>query len=216
MEMAANEPRPTWRNGLAWAAVSFILCSLVMLGAIALLNEGGVGALFDGGAVATRRAVATLSAALIMATAVTGFAKRSSPVSVRTVRNFLLSNALAIALFVLAIWSYEALASSLPPGAAGVSVKVALILGLALLGLAMLCSAMVAAAHSRGGFLPPEQAEDTRELARVTIYAAIWMVATGLTLVLLSLAGPGGAVSPVVGLAGAVVLIGIAMAVTFA
>lgn len=210
MALAANELMPKWRNALTWAAVGFVFLGLVMLGAVALLQDGGVSAVIESGK------IAVMAAALIFATMLVGFSKRNSPLGPRTLRNFLLSNAVALAIFALAAWGYGALAGTVSPGAMGVSAKVALVVGTALFGLGVLCVAVVTAAHSRGGFLDPEQAEDTREQGRATIYSAIWMAATGLTLALLSLAGPGGALSPTIALAGSAVLLGIATVATFA
>ena len=212
MAMTANEPMPKWRNVLRWAAVGFVLCGFVMLGAIALLQDGGVGGLFDSGAAVERKAV-SLAAALLLGTAIIAFSQRNVPFGPRALRNFVLLNVLGLALLALGAWGFRALAGTV---ALDASATVALVLGLVLIALAILCSLLVAAAHSRAGFLTDEQLEDIRERARVTVYSSIWLAAVGLMLVLLSLAGPGGAVSPTIALAGSIGLLVIAAAVTLA
>jgi hypothetical protein len=214
--MVANELTPRWRNALAWAAVGFVFCGLVMVGAVSLLHDGGLSGFLGAGPVALKRAVVSIAASLIVAAAVVGFSQRNAPLGLRTLRSYLFSNVLAIAGFALAAWAYRAVAATVPPAALDASAKVALILGLTLLVLAIACLVIVGAAHSRAGLLTVEQVEDTRERGRAILYSAMWLATTGVTPVLLSLAGPGGAVAPTTALIGSVVLLGIGAAAGFA
>lgn len=214
--MTANEPVPMWRNALNWTGVGFVVCALTMLGAVSVSQPGGLSGLFDRGAADPGRVVVSLAAALILGSVVIGFTQRNSPFTRRTLRNFVLINILFLGTLALAMWSFHTLAGGALPGAMDLSAKVALVLGLTLTGLAVLCLAVVGAAHLPGSFLTDEQAEDTRDRRRVTLYSAAWMAAMGLTLTLLSLAAPGGPVSPAVALAGSAVLLGIATAADFA
>jgi hypothetical protein len=216
MTMTANEPVPTWRNALSWAVIGFVFCGFVVLGAIALPHDGGVAGFLDTDAVRPKGALVSIAAALIAAAVVVGFSQRKAPVSSRTLCIYLFSNVLALGGFALAAWSYGRLAGTASPGAIDGSAKVALIVGLALLVLALACLLIVAAARWGVGLLTADQTEDTRERARAIVYSAIWMAATGLTLMLLSLAGPGGPVSPTTALAGSVGLLGVGTAVGFA
>src|SRR6185437_874824 len=83
----------------------------------------------------------------------------------------------------------------------GLSAKIALFLGLALLFFATFGFLTVAAAHLRGRLLTPEQSEDILEGRRAQILSWTAVSAMGLTLVLLSLAGAGGATAAHLGLA---------------
>jgi hypothetical protein len=212
MTMAAPEPAPKWRNALNWAPVGLAVCAAAMLGGTALLRDGGVGALLASHEGVGPRVVISLAVSLLFGGAVIGFSQRNAPFNPRTLRNFVVLNAVFLGVLALGVWSYHALAGAVTSGAVDGSANTALILGLVLLGLAILCSLVVAAAHARAGFITDEQAADTRERSRATIYSAIWMAAMGLTLVLLCLARPAGAVSPAIALAGSVVLLGIATA----
>jgi len=214
--MAGDQQASHWRNALSWTAVGFVVCALTMLGAIAVLQPGGMPALFDRGAADPGRIVVSLAAALILDSAVIGFTQRNSPFTRRTLRNFVLINILFLGMLALAAWGYHALADGILVGAMDLSARIALILGLTLTGLAVLSLAVVVAAHLPGSFLTDEQAEDTRDRRRVTLYSAAWMAAMGLTLTLLSLATPGGPVSPPTALAGSAALLGIATAADFA
>jgi hypothetical protein len=214
MEMAENQPA-TWRDSLAWTAVGVAICALVMLGAVALFQDGGLGELFAGEAPVEVKAVVSLTAAVILGATVIGFSQRNMPFGPRALRSFALTNVLAIGIFGLAVWVYQAL-TGMVSNALRVSETAALVLGLALCGLALLCVGVVAAAHARASLLTPEQEQDTREQGRVTIYSAIWMAVTGLTLVLLTLAGPGGIVSSATALLGSIALLAISAVVTFA
>ncbi len=214
--MAVDQQAPDWRNALSWTGVGFVVCALTMLAAIAVLQPGGLTGLFDRGAADPGRIVVSLAAALILGSAMIGFTQRNAPFTRRSLRNFVLINIVFLGMLALAAWSYGALAGGALPGAMDLSAKAALVLGLTLLGLALLCLAVVGAAHLPGSFLTDEQAEDTRDRRRVTLYSAAWMAAMGGTLTLLSLAAPGGPISPATALAGSVMLLGIATAADFA
>jgi len=212
--MAIENHGPKRRNALGWVAVAFVFFGFVMLGAVSLLQEGGIATMLASDPVAVRKALVVMGVSLILATAVTAFSKRNTPVTPRTVGNYLLANALGIALFALAVWSYDTLAGEVWLGAMDVSRRAALILGLALMGLAILSLTIFAIAHMRTGLLTAEQTADVREQGRVAVYSGIWIAVMGLTLALLSLAGPGGAVSPTIALTGSIVLLGIATGMT--
>jgi hypothetical protein len=216
MEMAVDRQAPTWRNALSWTGVGFVGCALTMLGAVSVLQPGGLPGLVERGAADPARVIVSLAAALILGSAMIGFTQRNSPFTPRSLRNFVLINVVFLGMLALAVWGYHALVDGSLPGAMDLSAKVALVLGLTLAGLALLSLAVVGAAHLPGSFLTDEQAEDTRDRRRVTLYSAAWMAAMGLTLALLSLAGPGGPVSPATALAGSAVLLGIATAADFA
>jgi hypothetical protein len=75
---------------------------------------------------------------------------------------------------------------------------------------------LTAAAHAGLGLQPRQQVESIVEQGRVLPYSCVVIAALGLTLVLLSLAGPGGVLSPGTALVGAVLLLGIATALSLA
>jgi hypothetical protein len=202
-----EKPMPKWRNALIWSAASVAIYGLVLAG-VALVHDGSLAGIEFGPA--TGRMVAIL----IFASALAGFAMRRSPPDLRTFRNFLTWTALAVAVFALIAWSLAAFTGSLSPDAIGVSAAAALFVGLALLALAILGFVVIIAA--RANLLPAERAEAVLERGRMQLYTWTWLAALGLTLILLSLAGPGGLVSPGFALAAAVVLIAVMAAIDLA
>jgi hypothetical protein len=100
--------------------------------------------------------------------------------------------------------------------AIGVSATIALVLGMVLLVFAILGLLRLAAAHAPGSALPPEETDANLELGRARLYSLIVIAAMGLTLILLSLARPGGALTPTITLVAVLVLLGIVTVLTFA
>lgn len=208
--MAIDERRartPQWRNALTWTAAGFVVLSLLALVAAALIEDGPRNATPDVGAIFVKMVLPMLAAG-----AVVGLSNRKVPFTPRSLVNFVLLSALAIAVFLLARWW---LVDAVSLSAIGVSAAVALILGLVLLGFAVLGLVLAAAAHARLSIQPTEQVEAILDQGRVLPMSCIVMAAMGLVLVLLGLAAPGGPLSPGVALAGVVVLLAIETALTF-
>jgi hypothetical protein len=88
--------------------------------------------------------------------------------------------------------------------------------GVALIVLSVIGFAHIAAARARGSLLSVEQRETIRETKRTLVYSLLGIASLGLMLVLLSLAGPGGVLSPPIALAIVLLLIAIRVALAFA
>lgn len=198
---------PQWRNALTWTAAGFVVLSLLAFVAAALIEDGPRNATPDASAIFVRLVLPLLAAA-----AVVGLSNRKVPFTLRSLGNFVLLSALAIAVFLLARWWVVGTVSL---GAIGVSAAVALILGLVLLGFSVLGLVLAAAAHARLPLQPTEQVEAILDQGRVLPVSCIVTAAMGLMLVLLGLAAPGGPLAPGVALAGVVVLLAIEIALTF-
>jgi hypothetical protein len=211
--MANDKPAPAWRNFAAWSAVGAIFCALAMWGSSSLLHEDGMGALFR-----SKEVAAKVGLALIFASAVVGFSGWKQPISLRRVCNFALWNAAALVLFLLAVRGFSAFGGA-DTLAMGVSEWIAAGVGLALVVVAFFGILSLVNAHTGARFIDmdPEAADDLRERSRLTLYSLVWMAASGLLLIMLSLAGPGGVVSPAAALTGALalvpVLVGLGIAV---
>ena len=198
--MANDMPMPTSRNFAAWSAVGAILYILVVWVATARLHQDVMAAIFR-----PTKVTAELGLCLILSMAVTGFTNRKRPIGRRTLRNFLIQNGVAIIAFLLVIWGFSALART---GAMGASAWAAAVTGATLVVLAILGTLAAASAHTSLDIIDDEvAAEELRERGRLFFYSFLWMAACGLLLIGLSLAGPGGLLSPPVALAGALVLI---------
>lgn len=100
--------------------------------------------------------------------------------------------------------------------AIGVSAVIALSLGVILLLFAIMGLLRLAAAHAPGAAPPPEDVNANLERGRARLYSLIVIAVMGLTLVLLSLAGPDGTLSPTIALVSVLVLLGIATGLTIA
>ena len=131
----------------------------------------------------------------------------------RTVYFFI---SIAVAFAIFALIKRGAFTGTVSLRAMGVSATIALILGMVLLVFAILGLLRLAAAHAPGSALPPEETDANLELGRARLYSLIVIAAMGLTQVLLSLAGPGGALSPTITLVAVLVLLGIVTVLTFA
>ena len=190
--MATGEHTPKW-NGLTWFAIGLVAYGLVMSGAVTLLSHGG---LPD----ALKKSPGTgaiLALSLLLASLMNGFGQRNLPVNSRTFGNFLIWNGTGISLVALVMWGLHTFAGDAP-------FKALVLFFLAAIGLLH-----VAAARARPRLLTAEQSEAILERTRALIYGFLGIAAMGLTLVALSLAGPGGPLSPVAALAAILVLIAI-------
>jgi hypothetical protein len=202
IEMTNDKPVPTWRNFAAWSAVGAIFCGLAMWSASSLLHEEGMGAMFR-----SREVVAKVGLALIFASAIVGFTSWKQPVSFRRVRNFAIVNAVGIVFFLLAVWGFSAVGGA-GTGAMGASEWAAAGVGLTIIVVACSGTIVLVNAHTGERFmdLDADAADDLRDRGRLILCSLVWMVASGLLLVGLSLAGPSGPLSPAAALAGALVL----------
>jgi len=201
--MAKEETMPTWRNFGVWSLVGGIFVLAIWAG-IMLLRGDGMPPILPSG-----RLVATLGLSLILAMAVTGFTGRKRPVSLRSLRNYLIWNAVAIALCLLVIWGFSAFARA---GAlvAGASDWVAAITGSTLITFAFLGTFATASVQIGTGLVDDQEAaEDMRERGQLFLYSFIWMAVSGLLLIVLALAGHSGLLSPAIALAGALALIAV-------
>jgi hypothetical protein len=204
MDMANEKPAPKWRNFLIWSAVGAGIYTLLVWGVLSFRPEGPLGAIFKSEEVAAK-----LGLALIFSAAVVGFSNRNRPISLRRVGSFMIWSLLAGIVCLSLVWGFRALVgagASGASGAMGASEWVATAVGLALLFFALLGSVSAAIAHKGAFFMDAEIADELRERGRSLFYSYIAMAAMGLALILLSLGGPGGMLSPAAALAGALVL----------
>ena len=207
--MVESMPMPKWRNFAAWSAAGAIFYTLTVWSFSALLHKDSMSAIFR-----STQVVALLGLALIASTAVTGFSNRKRPISPRTVRNFVIQNAVAAIACLFVIWGFSALARG---GGVGVSEWAAAVTGATLILIACVGTLAVASAHTSASFVDDEAArEDMRERGRLFLCSFAWTAACGLWLLLLALAGPGGPVSPTAALAGALALIAVLTALGIA
>ena len=205
MAMAKDERAPKWRNAAAWSAVAAIFYIIAMLVAIALLHQDAMDAILR-----PTKVMAELGLALMLAMAVTSFTNRKRLVSLRNVRNFVIQNGVAIALFLLAIWGFSALGGAGALGAMRASAWAAAVTGLVLVFIAFLGIIVMASAHTGAGLIDDEvAAEEMRERGRLFLCSFVWMAASGLLLIVLALSGSAGVLSPAAALAGALALIAV-------
>jgi len=201
--MATGGHTPKW-NGLRWFAIGLIAYGLVMSGAITLLRHGGLSAALKSPGTST-----ILALSLLLASLMNGLGQRNLPVNPRTFGNFLIWNGTGISLVALVMWGLHSFAGDAAVKALNRSAAIALWTGLVLFFLAAIGLLHVVAARARPRLLTAEQSEVILERIRASTYGFLAIAAMGLTLVVLSLAGPGGPLSPVAALAAIVVLIGI-------
>ena len=98
-----------------------------------------------------------------------------------------------------------------------ISEWVAAVLGCVLIFFALMGSFALASAHSGANLIENEEAADQlRERGRLHLYSLAWMLACGLSLIGLSLAGSGSLLSPAPTLAGVLLLIAVAIALSIA
>jgi hypothetical protein len=206
--MTTDAQSPKWRNALTWTAASFAALLFYTFGMSALIQEGPVGTLSDAGPV-----IAIIGGTVLATSALVGFSFRNRSFTGPNFARFLALTGLTLAMFLLIRW---ALPDRVSLETLGPSVAVPLVFGAALVTIAITGLLFTAAAHARLGIVPPEQGELLREQGRVLPYSLVVVAAMGLTLALLSLAGPGGLLSPRAALAGVAVLVGIQAALSFA
>jgi uncharacterized membrane protein YidH (DUF202 family) len=209
--MATVEHGQKWRNARTWFAIGFITYGLVMSAAITLLRHGGLRE-----ALGSPGTVAILALALSVASLMNGFGQRNLPVNERTFRNFLVWNGVGLVIVAAAMWSLHSSAGGSALKALNLSATIALWVGLVLFFLAAVGLLHVLAARARPRLLTSEQSEAILERVRALTYSYTAMVAMGLTLVVLSLAGPHGPLSPPAALAAVLVLIVIRATLSFA
>lgn len=199
MAIATDKPLPTGRNFAAWSAVGTLIY-IATLGAVIALMGQNVMDLFKPGKAA---ALLGLGLCLMLSVAVVGYTGRSRPLTPRAFGNFMIQNAVAILLFLLALWGFQSFG-----GAMGRWEKAAAGVGLGLIAIAFFGS--LATASTRAGLSvidDEDAAEDMRERGRLFFYSFLWIAFCGVLLIGLSLAGPGGMLSPQAALAGALVLV---------
>jgi hypothetical protein len=158
------------------------------------------------------KVTAQLGLAMLFAMAVIGFTSRKRPLDLRSLRNFLIQNAIAILAFLLVIWGFGALART----DVGVSEWIAAATGATLVVIAVL-GGLAAASVRTGLHLVDDEmaAEDLRERGRLMLCSFTWMACFGLLLIGLGLAGAG-VLSPAAALAGVLVLIPVLTLLTIA
>jgi hypothetical protein len=179
--------------------VGAIFYVLAVWGISSLLHEDGTGAMFR-----SKEVAAKVGLGLIFSMACVGFSSRKRPISLRTVRNFLTSSVLAVVVCLLVLWGFSTFVGA---GVLGASEWVAAVVGSALVIFAFLGIVSLALAYKGGHFMQADTADQLRERGRLFLYSYVWMAACGLLLIVLSLAGPAGVLSPAAAVAGALVLI---------
>lgn len=119
-------------------------------------------------------------------------------------------NAVALVLFLFAVRAFGSFAGA-GAFAMGASAWAAAGVGLAIISVACLGTIALVSAHTGERFMDmdADAADDLRDRGRLILCSLAWMAASGLLLVGLSLAGPGGLLSPEAALAGALVLFAI-------
>lgn len=198
--MANDNPVPTWRNFAAWSAVGALVYILAVWGATALLHQDITDAILR-----PTKVTLQLGLAMIFAMVVVGLTGLKRPLNLRSFRNFLIQNLVAVLLFLLALWGFRSFG-----GAMGISEKVAAVTGLLLIVLGFFGSFAVASVRMGANLVDDEMAaDDMRERGRLMFCSLVWIVACGLLLIGLSLSGPGGVLPPSTALAGALVLIAV-------
>lgn len=205
--MANDKPAPNWRDFAAWSAVGAVVYILAVCGGITVVQEDGIGALLRE-RLRSGPLAAMLGLGLVFSMAFTGFTSRKRPFSLRTLRSFVIRDAIAIAICLLVLWGFGALGRAGALTVMGVSEWVAAVTGSALIVFAVLGALVTASARTGADLIDDElAAEELRDRGRMFLYSFVWMGACGLLLIGLSLAGPGGALSPATAVAGSLVLI---------
>ena len=207
--MANDKLVPPWRNFAAWGGVGAIFFLLAMWVATLFLHQDALGAI-----VRPTRVTAELAVAMLFFAGVTGLTGWKRPINLRTLRNFLIQNAVAIMAFLLVIWGFTSFARI---GTIGASGWVAAMTGATLVVMAVIGSLAMASTRTDLDLIEDElAAEEMRERGRLFLCSFGWMAVCGLLLVGLSLSGPGGILSPAVAGAGALSLIVILVLLTIA
>ncbi|MCW3846977.1 hypothetical protein OF829_06975 [Sphingomonas sp. LB-2] len=209
MAIAKDMPGPAWRNVAAWSGVGAVVYFLILWAGALIVNGEGVVGIFRA-MLGSQRLAATLGGSLVLAVAVTGFSSRKRPLNLRTLRNFMIHNVMAITAFLLAIWGFTRLNGAGALGAMGSSTWAAFVTGVTLIVIACMGTLALASVHTRADLVEDEAvAEEMHDRGRLFLCSFTWIAACGLLLIVLGLAGPGRLVSPQAALMGAVALIAI-------
>lgn len=207
--MANDQPAPNWRNLATWGAVGALGYILVVCGAVSLIRQDGLGELL-GALPRSAMLAAWMGMGLVFATAVVGFSNRKRPVTPRNLRNFMVRDVMVFIAFLLFVWGFSALGRAGYLRAMGASEWAAAATGSILIFFGLLGSLVMSSTHTSANLVDDEMAaEDMRERSRLFLCSFGWMVACGLLLVGLSLAGPERLLSPVVALSGTLILIAV-------
>jgi hypothetical protein len=205
MAMANDKPASNWRNFAAWSALGATFYLLVMWGVFSVVSDDGLGAILQ-----SRPVAALLGLGLIFSTVSVGFSNRKRPINLRALRNFVIRDAVAVALCMLVVWGFTALSGAGALGGMGASEWGAAVAGAALVILAVLGALATASVQAGADLIDDEMAaEEMRDRGRLLVYSFVWMAACGLLLILLALAGPAGLLPPAAALAGALALVAI-------
>lgn len=200
MAIANDAHASRWRNFAGWAAVGAGFYLLAIWVATLFLGQ-------DLSQVILRpsRVTAQLGLGMVFAMAVIGFTSWNRPLTPRTFRNFVIHNAVALTAFLLVIWGFTTLGRT---EGIGRSEWAAAIAGATLIVVAALGLLALGSVHAGAELIDDaDAAEELRERGRLHFVSLAWMVACGLLLIGLSLAGPGGALPRETAMAGVVALV---------
>jgi len=207
--MANDKRAPSWCNFAVWGAVGAWGYILVVCGAVAIIEDDGLGKLLRA-LPRSAKVAAWIGMGLVFATAVVGFSNRKRPVTLRNFRNFVIRDVTVFIVFLLFIWGFSALARAGVLGALGASEWAAAVTGSVLVFFGFLGGLVMSSIHTSANLVDYEMAaDDMRERGGLFLCSFAWMVAWGLLQIGLSLAGSGKLLSPGAALAGALVLIAI-------
>lgn len=207
--MAAEMQISKWRNFASWAAVGAAVC-VAGIGFGSWLRDGDpFDGFFAGSAPDWRIALVMLASMVTL-----GLGSRSIAFGWRSFGNFAILSLISIAVFALGIWLVEPLARSGALDALSVSQWVAAGAGVGLLFFAALIGLIPVVARRGLTLMDPDQIETLRERSRLLLLSWIIVAAMGAMLILLGLSGPRGVVSPTAGLAGALAMIAVAVALS--
>jgi hypothetical protein len=173
----------------------------LVLGAAMLIQDETFG-----GKLPSMKVAAQLALALIVSVGLIGFSMRKRSMNFRSLRNFLVGDAVGILLCLLMLWAFSTLYRAGALGTMGGSEWVAAVTGSALLVFACLGMFSLASVRLGANLIDPDAAEDMRERSRLVLVSFVWMAASGLLLIVLGLSGPGSLLSPMAALAGTLVL----------
>jgi hypothetical protein len=216
MAMTIDAHAPEWRNFAVWSAAGAAFYILAALAGTAILTADSVGAI-SGAMLRSARVTAALGLGVLFSAAVIGFTNRKRPVSLRSLRNFVIRDGVAMAAFLLVLWGIMASARAGMLSAMGSSERVAAGTGALLIAIALLGIFVTVSARTGVHLIDDEvAAEDMRDRGRLFLCSFTWMIACGLLLAGLSVAGPEGLLPPAAALAGALVLVAVMAVLTIA
>lgn len=204
MAMPTDKRMQKWRNFAAWSAVGAIFFVLVVSGLTLLLRENGLDAIFD-----SKQVIARLGLALALTAMCVGFSMRNSPINAKRVRHFVVCSAVAAVVCLLGLWGFNVFVGWGSLEAMDASELAAAVVGLVLTLFAFSSILGLASARAGADLVDAEAADELRERGRLMVYSLIWIAAWGVLLIGLSLAGPGGVLSPTAALVGTLILIAV-------